>query len=272
MNAPRAAFLAGLLAALLPAAPAAAQDATPTQPPDWEGVIEPVSGFTGQMSMTMETEPPAGMAVEEVIRFEPWQMLDDLFRDDIVFLMRTGPTDWDAAENAVAGAQDCDAQRRLTEAGRDAMRQFGALLIVNDLRPGEIVLSEWCRAQETYLGLETGMLQADMAALDGLGARMEPGLNPLGADTAPGDVDALRDLVTGWEGSEDGPLLVLTHFDNIRALTRFDTYEGEILLLDPTRDGRVLGYLRLGSATPDLVRFPEDVVDYARSVAAARED
>lgn len=256
------------LALALAAGPAAAQQ----QPafPAFEGKIEPVSGFTGQMSMTMPGETPEDMAVEEVIRFEPWQMLDDMFRDDIVLLMRSGPSDWSVPDAPDAANVECDAQRLLSEEGQEGMRQFGMLLVVNGLAPGEILVSERCRAQQTYLALETGLLAADMNAMDGISVDTRAELGPL---FAGGEVEALREDILTWDGGDgDGPLLIVTHFDAIEALTRFRTYEGEILIVDPAREGRVLGYLRLASAVPDALRFPEDVVDYARRTRAAAGD
>ncbi len=63
------------------------------------------------------------------------------------------------------------------------------------------------------------------------------------------------------EGDQAGPLLVITHYDVIDALTAFHTYEGEILIFDPDRGGRVLGYIRLRSAAPDAARFGIPVTD-----------
>ncbi len=259
------ALLACLLTSLL-VGPAQAQDVAK---PNWTGEIAPVSGFTGQMSMTMETDVPKDMAVEEVVRFEPWQMLDDLFRDDIVFLMRGGPTDWTTADADGTGAQDCENQRLLSETGQDRMRQLGALMVVHGLRPGKVKVSQWCRAQETYLSLETGMLHADINALDGMTSALMPSLNPMGMVHGASDVDVLRRAISDWDGGDGkGPLLLITHFNNIAALTEFNVYEGEMLILDPTRGGRVLGYLRLGSSVPDSVRFPKDVVAFAQRQAA----
>ncbi|CUH21355.1 Histidine phosphatase superfamily (branch 1) [Jannaschia seosinensis] len=253
------------------ALPVSAQDAAGM--PKWKGEIEPVSGFAGQMSMSMETDAPEEMVVEEVISFEPWQMLDDLFRDDLVFIMRGGPSEWDVRDAPGTAPSDCEDQRLLTETGQDQMRQLGALLIVNGLRPGEVLLSQWCRAQQTYLGLEEGMLEADMNALDGVEARVDAALNPLGKLAGPEDAEALREMVMAWDGKDaGGPLLLITHFDNIVELTRFRVYEGEVLILDPTRDGRVLGYLRLGSAGPDAVRFDPDVVAFAREGVSPEDD
>lgn len=255
----RRAAAVALAAALGAAAPATGQEAA--RGPDWDGVIEPLSGFAGQMSMVMESSAPDDMAITDTIRFEPWQMLGDLFRDDIVLLMRSGPTDWRVADAPDAGLEACDRQRGLTEEGRDAMRQLGALLVVNELTPGAVRAAPWCRAQETYAALERGMLQVDRDALDGMSVRTPMELAPVPDAAEAADVAALRDLVLGWDGGDgDGPLLIVTEFPDIAALTRFHVYEGEMLILDPRRDGRVLGYLRLASATPDPIHFDPSVV------------
>jgi hypothetical protein len=47
----------------------------------------------------------------------------------------------------------------------------------------------------------------------------------------------------------------LTHYTNIEELTDFKVYEGEILVLDPFLDNRVLGYLRIDTAKPDAIHF-----------------
>lgn len=261
-----------LALALSLAGAAAAQEARETER---GGEIEPVSGFTGQMSMTMPIETPEDMtvAITEVIRFEPWQMLDDLFRDDLVFVMRGGPTDWSARDAADAAPMDCEAQRLLTPQGEDQMMQLGALLIANELRPGRILVSEWCRTQQTYAAMEEGMLGADPSALDGMTVDVDPALNLLGASRGTADVAGLRELVMGWEGGDgQGPLLVITHFPNIAGLTEFNVYEGEMLILDPRREGRVLGYLRLASAAPDLVRFDPSVLDRIGGTAVSLDE
>ncbi|MBM2576272.1 hypothetical protein JQC91_08135 [Jannaschia sp. Os4] len=255
---------AALLAAAVAAAPAAAQEARVIEGPDWSAVIAPVSGFTGEMSMTMEVTAPEDMAVTEVIRFEPWQILDELFRDDLVFVMRAGPSDWDAAEDEASAPMDCAAQRPLSDTGTDEMRQFGALVVVNDLRPGKVLASERCRAQATWAAMERGMAGLGIDTMDGMQTDLDPRLT-LGAGG-----DALMDAVMEWDGGDgDGPLLLITHFSNIEAATRFRVYEGEMLILDPKREGRVLGYLRLASARPDAVRYPADVV--ARRAAVLGE-
>ncbi|KIT14787.1 hypothetical protein [Jannaschia aquimarina] len=98
----------------------------------------------------------------------------------------------------------------------------------------------------------------DVNALDGMISDLDARLT-LAEGEAGGA--ALRDVVLEWDGGTgQGPLLVITHFPNVEAMTRFRIYEGAMMIVDPNRDGRVLGYLRLGSAEPDPIRYPDHVV------------
>ena len=240
--------------------------------PSMQGRIGQASAHMGEMSMVMPVDTPEDMAVDEVIRFEPWQMLDELFRDDIVFLMRHGPTDWSMRDAKGVAPGDCDNQRVMTEDGKERMRQLGALLVVNELVPGRILVSEWCRNQETYAAMERGMLQIDKNALDGVEVDTMGDLNLLLSLGGAPNVTNLREIVSSWEGDEDGPLLIISHFTNIAELTEFNVYEGEMLMLDPKRDNRVLGYLRLASAAPDIGHFDEAVVEAAQAAQEAASE
>ena len=267
------------LLALLIAAPAAAQDAAPAAPPASAAAggagpgamgagIRQLSAHEGEMTMDLElvmraapatVRPAAPEAARESLRFEPFQIVDELFDDDLVFVMRAGPADPPGADpaRAAAAAGDCAAQRDLSPLGRDRMRAMGILMAGNGLRPGRVLHSERCRARGTAEALAEGFALIDPGAAP-IPAAPLPAANPLGRGPAA-DVAALRARVMAWDGPEGGdaagPLLVVTHFATIEALTTFRTYEGEILILDPDRAGRILGYVRLRSAAPDAGRF-----------------
>ena len=251
-----------LLATALAALPAIGIAAEPqTSDETAKGRIEQVSRHIGEMSMTMPTSP-AGDAVTERLRFEPWQALEDLFRDDVVFLMRHGPTDWSKRDATDVAPDDCDNQRVMTPDGQRQMYEMGALLVANDIVPGKIIVSRWCRNQQTFEALREGMLATDAGALDGVEIETVDDLNLLLALQGAPNVTNLREVVSEWDGEDaSGPLLVITHYTNINELTEFSVYEGEMLMLDPTRENRVLGYLRLRSAGPDVGHFPEEVVN-----------
>ena len=250
-----------LAAALLAAGTAAsAQNLEGRLTRDMSGAIVRTGGLTGEMTATMPGQTGDG-EIREVLRFEPWQMLDDLFRDDIVLLMRHGQTDWSMRDISDVAPTDCENQRVMTEAGKEQMRQLGILLVANEMVPGKILVSEWCRNQQTVEALRTGMLEADAESLVDTPIETVPALNLLLSLQGAPTVTDLRRIVTDWDGGDGtGPLLVVSHYTNIEELTEFRIYEGEMLVVDPKRNNRVLGYLRLKSAGPDIGHFADDVV------------
>lgn len=269
-----------LLALLLAAAPAAAQEGSaleslsdemtgdaPADPAAMGAAVRQLSAHEGEMVMDLElvmraapnpVPDAAPEAMRESLRFEPFQIVDEIFDDDLVFVMRAGPTDWSRPDAEGAEAGNCAAQRVLSPLGRDQMRTMGILMAGNGLRPGRVLRSEWCRARSTAEMLVEGFGLIDPAHAETLPVERLAAANPLERDPAA-DVAALRAALMAWDGPEagdaEGPLLVVTHFDTIEALTRFRVYEGEILIFDPDREGRVLGYIRLRSAAPDPGRY-----------------
>jgi hypothetical protein len=85
---------------------------------------------------------------------------------------------------------------------------------------------------------------------------VDPELDLLLSLQGAANVTALRERISAWDGvGKSGPLLIVTHFTNIEELTQFTIYEGEMLVIDPKRNNRVLGYVRLRSAGPDVGHF-----------------
>ncbi|WP_300057406.1 histidine phosphatase family protein [uncultured Roseobacter sp.] len=226
------------------------------------GRIAQISQHMGEMSMQMAMPSEGGtadQAVRETLRFEPWQMLDDLFRDDIVFLMRHGPTDWSKRDVIGVAPTDCANQRIMTPEGQDRMREMGILLAGNGIVPGRIMVSEWCRNQQTLQALLDGMAMIEPGLSEAVAIEIAPNANLLLSLRGAPTVTGLREAISSWQGGGDGPLLIISHFTNIAELTEFNVYEGEALVLDPDRGNRVLGYLRLRSAAPDVGHFDASV-------------
>ncbi|MEM7489632.1 MAG: hypothetical protein AAF390_10975 [Pseudomonadota bacterium] len=170
--------------------------------------------------------------------------------------MRHGPTDWSKRDEPNVAPTDCENQRIMTEVGKRQMYELGALMVANDLRPGRIVVSEWCRNQQTFDAMQAGMLDADPNALEGVEINTMGELNLLLSLRGAPDVAAMRSFIADWDGGdEDGPLLIISHFTNIQELTERTVFEGQMLLLDPDQENRVLGQLRLSSAGPDVGHF-----------------
>ncbi|MEM8572919.1 MAG: histidine phosphatase family protein [Pseudomonadota bacterium] len=218
-----------------------------------------VSNHVGNMIADMEAEET--MMNEqgdlETLRFEPWQMLGEMFqRDDVVYLMRHGPTDWSNLDVKNVAPEDCENQRVMSEAGKQDMQNLGRILADNGILPGAIVVSEWCRNQQTLENLMAGFEAAEPGITDGIPVETSEDLNLLLSLQGAPDVSDLRERISNWSGSGGkGPLLLISHFTNVEELTQFTVYEGEVLVLDPKRDNRVLGYFRLSSAKPDIGHF-----------------
>ncbi|MCK0168594.1 ester cyclase [Jannaschia sp. S6380] len=209
--------------------------------------------------MTMESAIGAG-DVDDALRFEPYQQLEEMFlRDDVVFLMRHGPTDWSKLDTKDVAPTDCANQRVMIEEGMAAMRDLGMLMAANDILPSRIVTSRWCRNQQTTESLLAGIARVDPQAARDMPVETEAELNLLLSLQGARDTTVLRERVSAWDGDPDrsGPLLIVTHYTNIEELTQFRVLEGEILVLDPDRDNQVLGYVRLKSAKPDVGHFAD---------------
>ncbi|WP_298432611.1 ester cyclase [uncultured Jannaschia sp.] len=220
--------------------------------------ITQISTHMGEMAMSVEAAGPR--EVEDRLRFEPYQQLVDIFtRGDLVFLMRHGPTDWSKLDEPNVAPTDCANQRVMAAEGRANMVDMGALLASNGVVPARIVVSEWCRNQQTVESLLEGMAEIDPAISAAMPVETTPDLNLLLSLQGSPDVTPLRDRISDWEGDPErsGPLLIVSHYTNIEELTQFRVFEGEVLVIDPKRDNLVLGYLRLRSAAPDVGHFAD---------------
>lgn len=127
---------------------------------------------------------------------------------------------------------------------RDVREDFGLLLAANGIRPARVVTSEGCRYAGRARERDGGDLPDHAAGIDLV---TYPALDLLLSLQDAPDVDEIRDLISTWDCNDgSGPLLVISHFTNIEELTNFSVYDGEMVMIDPKRDNRVLGYVRLG--------------------------
>lgn len=230
--------------------------ATVTLAQDQEPNMRQISTHMGEMYAEVSAPGSSGEEAD-TLRFEPWQMIGEMFtRPDLVFLMRHGPTDWSKLDVKDVAPTDCENQRVMSPEGKADMQNLGNLMASNGIAPGKIVVSQWCRNQQTVENLGIGFAQVDAEYARALPVETNPDLNLLLSLQGAPDVKGLKELVLNWDGGDGtGPLLVVSHFTNIEELTNFSVFEGEVLVVDPKRDGRVLGYLRLRSANPDVGHF-----------------
>lgn len=228
----------------------------------------------GQGEMELMNEGHAGVVYPDAgsdlsgelkgsLRFEPITMLGDLYRKDIVLLMRHGPTDWSQIDLRGVDPKDCAHQRMLTPEGREAMQQLGMHLAVSEILPVGIRVSPWCRNADTFDALLDGIGHVNPNYLQSVLVEEDPGLGLLLSLGGAASVLPITEAIDDWQArGPTGPLLLITHYTNIEELTDFKVYEGEILVLDPALDNRVLGYLRMDSAKPDAIHF--DIPDIDR--------
>jgi phosphohistidine phosphatase SixA len=133
---------------------------------------------------------------------------------------------------------DCATQRNLSDKGRADARRLGEALRSRHVPVGKVVSSQWCRCRET-------------AALMNIGAvEMAPTFNNalVLRDRRSELTHGARAVIAAW--SEPGILLVVTHGENIRALTGTRPTEGAIVVVqsDPAAAS---GLSVLGQIAPD---------------------
>jgi phosphohistidine phosphatase SixA len=128
----------------------------------------------------------------------------------------------------------CNTQRNLSEAGRQQARKIGALFAARAAPVEKILSSRWCRTLETarLAFRSTGMEEVEM-------------LDPPPSDPAAAEAHekAVMEVIRGWSGS--GNMVLVTHAENIAALTGETTRDGEAVIVRPEGEAlHVLGKIR----------------------------
>jgi phosphohistidine phosphatase SixA len=126
---------------------------------------------------------------------------------------------------------DCSTQRNLSESGRDQADRLGVLLSVRAARTEKVLSSRYCRCLETA-----------QYAFDDLKPEIFEALDPLSIvlDEARKQEAAIVERVKSFSGS--GNLVMITHKENIEALTGVSAREGEAVVVRVDGDKlRVLG-------------------------------
>lgn len=128
---------------------------------------------------------------------------------------------------------DCATQRNLSERGRAEARAVGVRLRAERIAIGRVVSSPWCRCVDTATLADVGPVQVEPAFANAFVLReRRDALSERG-----------RAVIAGWRGP--GVLLVVTHGENIQALTGRSPAPAEVVVVAPGADGglREIGVL-----------------------------
>lgn len=120
---------------------------------------------------------------------------------------------------------DCPTQRNLSDAGRAQARTLGARLRAERIPVGRVIASPWCRTLETAALLDVGAVQSEPAVANAY----------VLADRRDELARAARELLGRWRGP--GALVVVTHGENIQALTGRTPATAELLVVAPGLGG-----------------------------------
>lgn len=133
---------------------------------------------------------------------------------------------------------DCSTQRNLSDRGRQSARRIGAQFAARAATISTVYSSRWCRA------LDTARLAFGDDRVEPL-----PDLDSLSGDAsqAEAQTEAVRQRIRAFSGSANQ--VMVTHPDNIKALTGIVPREGEAIIVAPAAEGeeglRVVGRLLL---------------------------
>lgn len=116
---------------------------------------------------------------------------------------------------------DCTTQRNLDQTGRVQARAIGNWLRSRGLETAQVYSSQWCRCLETAKLLALGPV-SELPALNSFYQRPQ--------DRAP-NLKALREFLHDYSDN-DQPLVLVTHFVTIAAMTGESVSSGEGVIID----------------------------------------
>jgi phosphohistidine phosphatase SixA len=134
------------------------------------------------------------------------------------------------ADPANFSIEDCRRQINLSERGRQQASKIGALFAARAAPIERVLSSRYCRC------LDTARIAFEAEP------ELFPPLDLLKTDDAGkhGQIAAILAEIRGYSGSDN--LVMVTHLENILALTGVSPREGEAVIVEPQADGlRVLG-------------------------------
>ena len=162
------------------------------------------------------------------------ELLTRLQAGGLVIYFRHGLTDWSQSDHSPIRLKDCQAQRNLSQAGRDQMQAIGAAIEVLKIPLAKVLGSPYCRTM-------------DSARLAFGRVDVEDRLNyvgPMVGKPRLAQVEALRRLLASNPPQGRNTVLV-AHRGNLLEATGLDLEEGEaaIYIPDGVKGPRLVGRL-----------------------------
>lgn len=174
------------------------------------------------LSVTWSLLAPAPALAADAEHAALWEKLK---QGGYVVLIRHAVTDAGIGDPPGFRLGDCATQRNLSAAGREDARRIGDAFRSRGIPVAQVRSSRWCRCMETSR-LAFGTVVAD-PMLDSIFRE---------DDQASQDrVRAVREAIAGFR--QRGNLVLVSHQQNILALTGRSTRSGEMLIVRPGQAG-----------------------------------
>ena len=116
----------------------------------------------------------------------------------------------------------CNTQRNLNQEGIDQSRRIGKLFKKNNIKIDQVLTSQWCRCKDT--AKYAFKIYKEFPALNST-------FRPPYDKNAIKQIKELKDFVKNWQ-TEDGNLVLVTHYVIITAITNAVPSSGEIIITD----------------------------------------
>lgn len=172
-----------------------------------------------------------GGSTEAEVRVDA-SLLDELADGGEVLLFRHALTDRSQSDADPQFRGGCDQQRNLSPDGVAQAQAIGAGIRSAGLPVGEVYTSPFCRTRDTAAEFGFGApIETDAL----LSLTATPGADGTTATTAAA-VELIESVIGG-----DDLVLMVTHTQNIEALTSLTVEEGDAVVLSP--DGAILGVI-----------------------------
>ena len=145
-----------------------------------------------------------------------------------VILMRHTQTVPGVGDPAGFKLADCATQRNLNDLGKDQARRFGIALKTAGVEMGKVLVSEWCRADDTARYI------LEAAGIPNLPRKRFWPLNNVWDDDSrlEQQVAEVRAAIASWRGP--GTLLMVSHGVTIRPVLGRTTAQGGFFVIKPT--------------------------------------